>query len=93
MLERSIRPFSEKRRTLRLRRSRKAACVFDGGATVLAVRVRDLSPRGARIAGDGLLDLPATVELRVQDSLGGASSRLARVVWSKPKAAGLEFVD
>ena len=89
----SSRPFSEKRRFLRARRSREAACVFDDGASVLAVRVRDISPTGARIAGEGLLGLPAVFELRIKDSLGGASARLARVVWTRPKAAGLEFVD
>ena len=78
---------------MRLRRSREAACVFDDGGSVLAVRVRNLSPTGARIAGEGLLGLPPTVELRIKDSLGGASVRIARVVWSKSKAAGLEFVD
>jgi hypothetical protein len=93
MLERSTRPISEKRGALRLRRTREAACVFDDGASLVTVRVRNLSPKGARIAGDGLLGLPPTVELRIKDSLGGVSARLARVVWLKPKAAGLEFVD
>ena len=93
MPPRSSVPFSEKRRVLRARNSREAACVFDDGATVISVRLRNISPTGARIAGEGLLGLPAVLELRIKDSLGGASARLARVVWSKAKAAGLEFVD
>ena len=86
-------PFSEKRRILRARRSLEAACVFDNGASVVSVRLRNISPTGARIAGEGLLGLPAVLELRIKDSMGGASARLARVVWARPKAAGLEFVD
>ena len=85
-------PFSEKRRLLRARRSRAAACVFDDGASVLAVRVRDISPRGARIVGDGLDALPPLFELRIPTA-DDYSARTARLVWVRRTAAGVQFVD
>jgi hypothetical protein len=85
--------FSEKRRTHRARQLRQARCVFNEGASVLDVTLRNISPTGARIAGHELICLPKTFELRVQDNLGGYSARKARLVWTDGATAGLEFID
>ena len=85
--------FSEKRSLYRARRSRPAHCVFNEGATVIDVVVRDISPAGARIGGAEVVGLPQTFELRIPDGVGGYSARRARVVWSKGAAAGLTFID
>jgi hypothetical protein len=85
--------FSEKRSLHRARRSRPAHCVFNEGASVLEVVLRDISPRGARITGAQVVGLPQTFELRIPDGLGGYSARRALVVWSKGAAAGLTFID
>jgi hypothetical protein len=85
--------FSEKRSLHRARRSRPAHCVFNEGASVLDVVLRDISPRGARIAGAQVVSLPQTFELRIPDGVGGYSARRALVVWSKGAAAGLTFID
>jgi hypothetical protein len=85
--------FSEKRALARARQSRRARCVFDNGATVLEVAVRNISPLGARIAGAELIDLPQTFELHIPDSLGGYSARQARLVWSRGASAGVRFID
>ncbi len=85
--------FSEKRSLHRARRSRSAHCVFNEGASVLDVVLRDVSPRGARIAGAQVVGLPQTFELRIPDGVGGYSARRALVLWSKGAAAGLTFID
>jgi hypothetical protein len=85
--------FSEKRSLYRARRSRPAHCVFNEGATVIDVVLRDISPAGARIGGAEVVGLPQTFELRIPDGVGGYSARRALVVWSKGAAAGLTFVD
>jgi hypothetical protein len=56
--------FSEKRSLYRARRSRPAHCVFNEGATVIDVVLRDISPAGARIGGAEVAGLPQTFELR-----------------------------
>ena len=67
--------------------------MFNDGASVLEVALRDISPLGARIAG-ARTDRPApTFELRIPDGLGGYSARPALVVWCKGAAAGLTFID
>jgi len=86
-------PFSEKRALHRARRPRAAHCVFNDGASVREVVLRDISPRGARIAGAEVLGLPQTFELRIPDGVGGYSARRALVVWSRGAAAGLTFID
>ncbi len=85
--------YSEKRHTPRSRRLRQARCVFNGGDSVLDVTLRNISPRGARIAGDELVFLPPTFELRILDGFGGYSARQARLVWTNGATAGLEFID
>ena len=85
--------FSEKRRTHRTRQLRQASCVFNEGTSVLDVTLRNISPTGARIVGHELIFLPKTFEFRVQDNLGGYSSRRARLVWTDGATAGLEFID
>ncbi len=84
---------SEKRRSHRARRLRRASCVFNGGASTLDVMVRNIAPGGARIAGHELFCLPKTFELRIFDDLGGYSARAARIVWRNLDNAGIEFVD
>ena len=84
---------AEKRALARARQSRPARCVFNGGATVLEVAVRNISPLGARIVGAGVAGLPATFELRIPDGFGDYSARQARLVWSRGAAAGLRFID
>src|SRR5271165_3631581 len=86
-------PPAEKRRAPRARRFRQARCVFNNGASTLDVVVRDLSPLGARIAGDQLIVLPAAFEFRILDGFGGYSARKARIVWAKGATAGVEFLD
>ena len=44
----------EKRCASRVRRFRQARCIFHDGASSLDVTLRDISPSGARIAGDQL---------------------------------------
>jgi hypothetical protein len=85
--------FSEKRRSLRARRYRKAQCIFNDGSSSFDVTLRDISPTGARIAAGDLLRLPPSFELRIYDSDGGYSARKARIVWSRGAAAGIEFID
>jgi hypothetical protein len=86
-------PYAQKRRAPRARRLRQARCVFNNGSSTLDVTVRDISPRGARLASDGLISLPPTFELRILDGVGGHSARKARLVWSKGASAGIEFID
>jgi PilZ domain len=85
--------YAEKRALARARQSRPARCVFNDGATVLEVAVRNISPLGARISGPGIAGLPETFELRIPDGFGGHSARQARLVWIRNAAAGLRFVD
>jgi len=40
--------------------------------------LRDISPRGARIAGAEVLGLPQTFELRIPDGVGGYSLEAIR---------------
>ena len=89
----SLAAFSEKRSLHRARRSGAAQCVFNDGASVLEVALRDISPVGARITGAELTGLPSTLELRIPDGFGGYSARRALVVWSKGASAGLTFID
>ena len=86
-------PHAETRRASRARRYRQARCVFNQGASSLDVMLRDISPSGARIAGDALICLPPTFEFRILDGLGGYSARPARLVWSRGAAAGIAFTD
>jgi len=86
-------PFADKRYAFRARRLRQARCVFNNGASTLDVTLRDISPSGARIAGDALIALPPSFELRIYDGVGGFSARKARIVWSKGATVGVEFVD
>ncbi len=86
-------PHAEKRRDFRSRRLRRALCVFNHGSSSLDVTVRNISPTGARIAGDALICLPPTFEFRILDDVGGYSARQARLVWCKGATAGVEFVD
>jgi hypothetical protein len=85
--------YAEKRALARARQSRAARCVFNEGATVLEVAVRNISPLGARIAGPAVAGLPETFELRIPDGVGGYSARQARLVWLRNAAAGLRFID
>ena len=85
--------FSERRRLLRARRLKRARCVFNNGASVFEVMLRDISPAGARIFGNELHWLPKTFELQILNSLGAYASREARLIWIKGGAAGIEFVD
>jgi hypothetical protein len=86
-------PYTEKRRVPRARQLRQARCVFNQGSSSLDVTVRDISPIGARIAGDALICLPPTFELQISGGHGGYSARKARLVWSKGATAGVEFID
>ena len=83
---------SDQRSSLRVRRLRQALCVFNNGASSLDVTLRDLSPGGARIVGDGLVCLPRTLELRVHEGYGVYSTRSARLVWTDGRTAGLETI-
>ena len=67
--------------------------MFNDGASIIEVAVRDISPLGARIAGAGVTGLPATFELRIPDGLGGYSARQALLVWARGATAGLTFID
>jgi hypothetical protein len=58
--------FSEKRSLYRARRSRPAHCVFNEGATVIDVVLRDISPAGARIGGAEVAGLPQTSNCRIR---------------------------
>lgn len=86
-------PHAEKRRILRSRRFRRARCVVNASGSTLDVTLRDLSPTGARISGEGLYVLPRTLEIQILDGFGGYSSRQARVAWINGGTAGLEFID
>ena len=86
-------PHAEKRRAPRVRRLLQARCVFNGGSSTLDVTLRNISPLGARIAGDALICLPPTFELRILDGFGGYSARRSRLVWSRGATAGIEFID
>ena len=83
----------ERRRLRRARSLRRARCVFNGGKSTLDVTVRDISPAGARIAGNELIWLPRTFELQIYDSGGAYASRQARLMWLKGSSAGVEFID
>jgi hypothetical protein len=86
-------PFSEKRRSHRAKRLRRASCVFNNASSTLDVTVRNIAPEGARIAGHELFCLPHTFELRILDETGGYSARMARIVWRDKTSAGLTFID
>ncbi len=85
--------FSEKRGHYRAPRRREARCVFNDGASIIEVAVRDISPLGARIAGARVTGLPPTFEFRIPDGLGGYSARQALLVWARGATAGLTFID
>ena len=85
--------FSEKRRSHRAKRLRRASCVFNDGTSTLDVTVRNIAPEGARIVGHELFCLPKTFELRILDETGGYSARAARIVWRDVNSAGIEFID
>ena len=55
--------------------------------------LRDVSARGARVVCDGLVFLPKTFELRIYEGDGLYSARVARLVWTDGRIAGLEFID
>jgi len=76
---------------LRMRRLRRALCVFNNGTSSLDVTLRDISPSGARVEGDGLPFLPQTFELRIVEGDGRHFTRPVRIVWTKGRTAGLEF--
>ena len=78
-------PHSEKRRLLRARSFRRARCVFNAGGSTLDVTLRDISPTGARISGDGLIGLPRSFEVQILDGFGGLSPRDAGAVWTEAK--------
>jgi hypothetical protein len=69
--------FSEKRSLYRPRRSRPAHCVFNEGASVLEVVLRDISPRGARITGAQVVGLPQTFELSAERQTLAISANLS----------------
>ena len=85
--------FSEKRRSHRAKRLRRANCVFNNASSTLDVTVRNITPEGARIAGHELFCLPQNFELRILDETGGYSARMAKIVWRDENAAGLQFID
>ena len=85
--------FVEHRRFPRARRLRQALCVFNNGGSSLDVTLRDVSARGARVVGDGLVFLPKTFELRIHEGDGLYSAHVARLVWTDGRIAGLEFID
>ena len=85
--------FVEQRRFPRSRRLRQALCVFNNGASSLDVMVRDVSAKGARVIGDGMVLLPKTFELRIRDGDRLQSARTARLVWTDGRTAGIEFID
>jgi hypothetical protein len=89
----TVPPHADKRQILRARTFRSARCVFNAGGSTLDVTLRDISPTGARISGDGLIVLPPTFEVQILDGFGGYSSRRARLVWARGAGAGLEFID
>ncbi len=92
MLPNSPAPVAEKRRARRVRRLRQALCVFNNGTSTLDVTLRNVTPLGARLLGDGLYRLPKTFELRIRESDGGYEARKARLVWSAAETAGIEFI-
>ena len=85
--------FSEKRRSHRAKRLRRASCVFNNASSTLDVMVRNITPEGARIAGHELFCLPPTFELRILDETGSYSARMAKIVWRDETTAGLVFID
>ena len=84
--------FSDHRRSLRTRRLRQAQCIFNKGNSLVDVTLRDLSEKGARVIGEGLVSLPRIFELRIAEGGGGYSTRRARLVWTDGRTAGLEFI-
>ncbi len=84
--------FLDYRSSLRTRRFRKALCIFNNGNSSLDVTLRDLSENGARVIGDGLVALPRTFDLRIQQGGGAYSTYRARLVWTDGRTAGLEFI-
>ncbi len=86
-------PHAERRSGQRARRFIQARCIFNQGTSSLDVTLRNISPGGARIAGDELICLPPTFELRIHDGFGGYSARQARLVWRRGGCAGLAFTD
>lgn len=86
-------PDVEKNRCPRVRRLRRARCVFDNGSSSLDVTLRNISMAGANIAGDKLVCLPPTFEFQLLDDYGGYVGRHARLVWSRGLTAGIEFTD
>jgi hypothetical protein len=81
-----------KRHSVRTRRLLQALCIFNNGSSSLDVTVRDISESGARLIADGLHFLPQTFELRIREADGRYSARRARLVWTKGRTAGLEFI-
>ncbi len=84
--------FANQRRSVRSRQFRQARCIFNNGSSSLDVTLRDISEVGARVIGDGLVFLPQTFELRIREGDGRYSARLARLVWTNGRTAGLEFI-
>ena len=85
--------YAEKSRCPRVRRLRRARCVFNNGSSSLDVTLRNISATGANIVGDALICLPPTFEFQILHDFSGYSGRQARLVWSRGATAGIEFTD
>lgn len=83
--------FAEQRRFPRARRLRQALCVFNNGASSLDVTVRDVSARGARVVGDGLVSAE-DLRAEIHEGDGIYSAQPARLVWTDGRTGGVEFV-
>jgi hypothetical protein len=83
----------ENRRALRRRCLLQGRCIFNKGYSDLNVLVRNISATGAKLTGDQLQFLPSQFELRIPNPSGGATTYLAKRVWSRPDSIGVAFID
>ena len=80
----------EERRTSARNRSYLGASVAFNGLSRIDCVVRNLTPRGARIACAQNAPLPANFMLEIPTL---AWKRRARVVWTGVESSGVEFLD
>ncbi len=80
-------PDSENRQTQRRTTLKGGRIVFNAGRSTIDCKVRNLSPRGAKLQVASVVGIPDTFDL----VLDGTSRQPCRVAWRTLKELGVEF--
>lgn len=80
-------PDSENRQTQRRTTLKGGRIVFNAGRSTIDCKVRNLSPRGAKLQVASVVGIPDTFDLVLE----GTSGQPCRVAWRTLKELGVEF--